>query len=185
MPPDDAPALSDILGAAGGAFPVEHAGRTWRVGAPTLRARDVFHKLLVAAALKAAQESDLDIPGLGTLKQFRDDHHQKKYRPGAEKWREWAEGEEGNALFLASLLYQHHPAEASVELAKQMIEESPDAVAVALGEVLPGFFDLLAADERMPRPVRDLYSRAAAHLRRKATGAPPTPPAGSTTSSST
>jgi hypothetical protein len=180
----DTPTLGDVLGAAGGPFPVEHGGRTWLVGAPTLQARDVFHKLLVAAALKAAQEADIDIPGLGTVKQFRDDHHQRKYRPGGEKWREWTEGEDGNALFLASLLYQHHPADASVELAKRLIEEAPDAVAVALGEVLPGFFDLLAADERMPRPVRDLYSRAATILRRKATPSP-TPPGGSTTSNST
>lgn len=169
MTDDAKPAEGDILGGSAAPFPVEHAGRTWLVGAPTVGARDALNKFVVDHAMRAARKSDTDVPGLGAFAEFRSDHAQRKYRPGGTKWREWVTGEDGNALFLASLLYQHHPKEASVELAEELIREQPDAVAVALAEVTPDFFALLAADKRLPPELAAGFTAAAAALRSRLT----------------
>jgi hypothetical protein len=185
MTPDDAPTLSTILGGAAAPFPVEHGGRTYHVAPPTNLARDVFHKLVVAAALKGAQRAELDMPGLGFLDQFRRDYAAGAYKPGAEGWKRYAVGEGGNALYLAALLYQHHP-DATPEFAEELAAAQPDAVAVALAETMPPFFDLLGTDDRLPPPLREGYRAGAAAMRgRVAEAASLRPPAGSTGSSST
>jgi hypothetical protein len=185
MTPDDAPSLGTILGGSGAPFPVEHAGRTYRIAAPTNQARDVFHKLVVAAALKGAQQAEIDMPGLGCLDQFRRDYAAGKYKPGASGWREYGTGEKGNALFLAALLYQHHP-DITPDAAEELYEAQPDAVGVALAEVMPPFFDILGADTRLPPPLRAGFRAGAEEMRKKVAEAVSlTPPAGSTTSSST
>jgi hypothetical protein len=182
----DTPTEGDLLGGSGAPFPIAHAGRTYHVAPPTVLARDALNKFVVGTALQAAQRADVELPGLGALDQFRSDYALKKYRPGGPKWKEWVNGEHGNALFLASLLYQHHPKEASFELAEELIRDQPDAVVAAFGEVIPGFFDLLAASPDLPPELRDGYRRAAEALReRMADAARLTPPAGSTSSSST
>lgn len=175
---DEPPSLSVKLGGSGAPFPIDHKGVTYRVSPPANLARDYLNKLIVATALKAAQQSDADIPGIGSLAQFRADYDQKKYRPGASRWKEWATGEQGNALFLASLLYPNHP-DVTLELAEELIREEEDAVTVALGEVMPPFFDLLAADPTLPPPLRDGFRSGAAALRaRLAEAASLKPPAG-------
>lgn len=169
----DAPTEAELLGGSAMPFPVEHAGKTWLVGAPTVGARDALNKFVVVHARNSALKSDVEVPGLGVHDQFKADHGQRKYRPGGPKWREWVTGDDGNALFLASLLYQHHPKEASVDLAEELIREQPDAVAVALAEVIPGFFDLLAADKGLSPDLREAFRRGAEALRARLT-----PPAG-------
>lgn len=181
----DTPTLSTILGGSGAPFPVEHNGTTYRVSAPTNLCRDVFHKMVVAAALKGAQDAEAELPGLGCLDQFRRDYAAGAYKPGAEGWRRYATGERGNAVFLAALLYPHHP-DATVQLAEELAAACPDAVAVALAEVMPPFFDLLAADERVPPPVRASFRAGAAAFRKAvAAAASLTPPGGSAPPSST
>lgn len=185
MTPDDAPTLSTILGGGGAPFPVEHAGKTYRVAAPTNQARDVFHKFVVAAALKGAQQAEMDLPGMGFLDQFRRDYAAGAYKPGADGWKRYATGEGGNTLFLAALLYHHHP-DITPEAAAELERAQPDAVAVALAEVMPPFFDLLGTDDRLPPPLREGFKAGAAAMRKKvAEAAALTPPAGSTTTSST
>jgi hypothetical protein len=175
----DSPTEGDVLGGSGVPFPVPHNGVVYHVAPPTLLARDCLNKMVVALALRSAQQADAEVPGLGGLDAFRSDYNQRKYRPGGPKWREWVTGEYGTTLFLASLLYQHHPKEASVELAEELIREQPDAVAVAMGEVVPGFFDLLAADKSLPPELREGFRRGAEGLRlRVAEAARLTPPAG-------
>jgi len=179
------PTLSDILGAAGAPFPVEHAGKTWYVSAPTTRARDVFHKLVIVTALKGAQAADAELPGLGDLDRFSRDMRNGLYKPGATGWLEVAKGEKGNALFLASLLYEKHP-DVTVEQAEELLAAQPVAVSVALAEVIPGFFTLLAESPKMPPNVAAAFRLAgpklAAQLRSES--APPTPPGSSTGASS-
>lgn len=178
------PLLSSILGAAGAPFPITHNGKTYHVGAPTLQARDVFHKLVVATALRDAQQADIDLPGLGAMAAFRDDYKEKLYRPGAEKWLRYATGNRSNAIFLAALLYGNHP-DATVDLAEELIAAEPDAVSVALGEVMPNFFDLLAADKALPLPVQEAFTRGAKSLQEKLASLDSLKPQGGSTEPST
>jgi hypothetical protein len=174
----DEPSLSVKLGGSGAPFPIEHKGTVYRVSPPTNLCADFLDKLIVRAALAAAQQSDADIPGLGSLPQFRADYDQKRFRRGAAKWKEWATGEQGNALFFTSLLYPNHP-DATLELAEAIMAAKPDEVAVAMGELIPPFFDLLAADEKIPPPLREGFRSGAAAIRAKvAEAASLKPPAG-------
>ncbi len=182
MPADDAPPLSAVLGAAGAPFEIDHGGRTWRVGHPTRRAADAFNKLVKADALRQAQQEDAEFPGLGAVEQFRRDVTAKHYQPGGRLWAELATGHRANALYLLALLREHHP-EAAVADAEGLIRDTPAAVAVALEEVTPPFFDLLATTEGMP-PDRGAALRTAAATLREARPARPTPGAGSTPPSS-
>jgi len=185
MTTDDAPTLSTVLGGSGAPFPVQHGGKTYLISAPTNLARDVFHKFVVAAALKGAQQAEIDMPGLGCLDQFRRDYAAGAYKPGADGWKRYATGDKGHTLFLAALLYQHHP-DITPDAAESLEAAQPDAVGVALAEVVPPFFDLLAADDRLPHPLREGFKAGAAAMRAKATEvASLTPPAGLTTSNST
>lgn len=172
------PSEGDILGGVAAPFPVHHKGRAWLVGAPTVAARDALNKLVVDFAMQSARASDIELPGLAAFAEFRTDHAQRKYRPGGPKWREWVTGEFSNALFLASLLHQHQPREATVDLALELIREQPDAVAVALGEMVPPFFDLLAATPDLPPEWAMGFRETGRVLRAKVAAATSLPPVG-------
>jgi len=164
-PASTPPTEGDFLGGSAAPFPVTHDGKTWLIGAPTLGARDALNKFVVVHAMGTARQADINTPGLGVFDQFKADHGQRKYQPGRSRWREWVTGEDSNALFLASLLYQHHPKEACVELAETLIREKPDEVGIAMAEVIPGFFDLLAADKSLPPELREGFRAGATVLR--------------------
>lgn len=174
----DDPRPGDLLGAAGAPFEVDHAGRTWRVGHPTQRAKDQFNKLVKADALRRAQQEDAELPGLGALDQFRRDIAAGHYKPGGKLWVELVTGPRANVLFLLALLREHHP-DATPADAEALTRDAPDAVAVALTEVTPPFFALLAADPETPPPtaaaLREAVARATA-----VRPARPTPGPGST-----
>jgi hypothetical protein len=178
--PDDEPRLGDILGAAGSPFEIDHAGKTWRVGHPTQKARDAFNKLVKADALREAQAADAEFPGLEAVTQFRRDV--RHYSPGGKLWRERITDPRANVLYLLALLREHHP-DAGVDDAEALVRDAAPLVAVALEEVTPRFFDLLAADREVPPEVAAALRTAAAAMRANRP-APVTPGTGSTGPSS-
>lgn len=160
------PTLSDLLGGAAAPFPIDHAGKTWKVGPPTKLARDAYHKFVVAALVQGAQQADADVPGIGAMAQLRDQITDGKHKPGGPLWVRTTEGPRGNACFLAALLYPNHP-DVSLADADALVAAAPDAVGIALKVMVPDFLEVLAADERMPRPVAVALAAMAPAIRAK------------------
>lgn len=149
------PTLSDLLGGSAAPFPVTHAGKTWKVGPPTKAARDFFNKALIAAAVADAAAADAEFPGLGELVRVSGRIRRREHLPGGPLWLEQLSSPVANPAFLASLLYAGGHADVTLADAEGLLDAAPDAVAAATGVMVPDFFALVLADERMPRALRE------------------------------
>lgn len=132
-------------------FEIEVEGKTWKVGHPTRAARDLLEALALKRAWENVEATRTMLPAafqelkteLVTLIGSSD------YKTGGRGWKASVSGPDGNALFLVSLLKEHHP-EVTLQDARRLISHRPDDVEVALAAVVPGFFELVADDREVP-----------------------------------
>lgn len=167
---DHAPTVGQVLGAAGACPEVEYAGRVWRVGFPTQRAKARLEELFAAQALAEvkALEGVLDPADYaGELAAVRDAVRSKQYRTWAPGWVAAMNGPEAGTLFLLSLLRENHP-DATAADARALAENRADEVNAAVDRVAAPFFETVAADfpgtpaakAKALEVVRGLFSRS-------------------------
>lgn len=135
------------LGAATGPVEVAHNGKTWRVGHPTQRAKAELEKLVVAVAEQSLADLKDVLPAAryaAKEKRLDDLLYARQWQTWGALWTEVVNGPLSFPLFLLSLMRPHHEA-ATVEDAQALWLGANRACRNALVLVLPGFFDLLAA----------------------------------------
>lgn len=144
---DGAPGVQGFLGDAGALPEIHWAGKVWKIGFPTQRAKAALEELAAAravsevVALKAALEPAAYAEMFAAVRRAIG---AKEYRTWGAGWASAVNGPDGGTLFLLSLLRERH-ADATEADARGLAEACPDEVAAALDRVIAPFFDLLAA----------------------------------------
>lgn len=136
------------LGPAAGPIDIPHAGKTWRLGHPDQRAKAELEKLVVALAEDnlAASKEVVSAARYAALEKRLDDHMlARRWQTWGDLWAQTVNGPDGFTLFLLSLLRPHHEG-ATLTDARALWLSANRRCRGALVMVLPGFFDLLAAD---------------------------------------
>lgn len=162
---NDAPqGVMPLLGDAGPAPTVSFDKKTWTIGHPTQRAKAELEKIVV----EVARQSVSDLRGVlpddewqAERKQLSLHLHSRTWQTFGELWQSVCNGPLGDALFLLALARPHHP-EMTVEDAQRLWLGANDDCRDALVMVVPGFFDLLAAN--LPASAAD-RQRAAAQMK--------------------
>lgn len=161
------PSIGDVLGAAGACPEIELRGKRWKVGHPTQRAKDRLEKLVVSLCWESIKAAQCGVPELDErlVADFTKAVRNREYRTGGAGWAEAFGRPEGQVAFALSLLQEHHP-EATADDAVALMSEKGDEFNVALAQVVPGFFGVIAADLKMPPEKREAWVRekAAAFL---------------------
>lgn len=171
------------LGAAAGPVEVEHAGKTWRVGHPTQRAKAELEKLVVAVAEQSLADIKDALPAAryaAKEKRLDDMIFARQWQTWGELWREVVDGPLSFPLFLLSLMRPYHEA-ATVQDAESLWLGANRACRRALVMVLPGFFKLLADQLPADQEERRAAAEAAAadlmaRLQQSLTAPPSTTP---------
>ena len=159
MSAEQAPTLGQTLGQAGGCPEVvEKSGRRWRIGHPTQAAKRLLEGLVGAAAFEEVREQKEFLSATAYKEMFdghRADVQAGKYRTFGEGWDAVMGLPDGSGgeLFLLSLLRTEHP-EATIDDAKRLKLFHDDQLTLALDEVSPAFFQVLAEDEKVPPAAR-------------------------------
>jgi len=147
---DTAPTVQQFLGDSGVCPEIPHAGRAWKIGHPTQRAKACLEELVAAQAL-AEVKALAGVLGpedyAAELADVRSAIRAKQHRTWGALWTAAVNGPEGPTLFLLSLLRERHP-EATADEAADLAAGCPDEVAAALDRVVPPFFGLLVAAKR-------------------------------------
>lgn len=188
-PPSDgapeAPGIQAQLGAAGACPVVRWRGKPYKVGHPTQEAKARLEELAAQAAVARVEALEGKV-GAAAFARMTD---RVCDRVAANEYVTWAAGwqevvwRDGGALFLLSLLHEHHP-ELTPADAAAMKAECAAQYGAALARVLPGFFELLLGELEAP-PERKARARAelgAALAKFTATHTPPPPPTPGATS---
>src|SRR5262249_26118772 len=135
------------LGDAGPCPTIADGTKTWNIGHPTQRAKAELELLVVQAATKnlddlkdvlPKKEWELEKSKLSGLIRGR------AWQTFGQLWAEQVNGPLADALFLLSLAKPHHPEMTLADAERLWLDEN-DQCRVALGIVVPGFFDLLMA----------------------------------------
>lgn len=137
--------ISPVLGAAGPCPTVVHQGKTWTVGHPTQKAKAWLEKLVAASALETVNELKDVLPSDEWAAEKAKVDKQifaKQHRTWGPLWTTVTSGEDGDAIFLLSLLKLHHP-EATMADARELHLNANQDVGLAFAEVLPSFFTIL------------------------------------------
>lgn len=146
--PHDAPGVGPSLGGSGACPTVTHGSKTWTIGHPTQKAKTVLEILTLEIA---AENHEAALPALPPKMRAR---KEKEFGAAVDggHWRTWGElwtavnsGPDSNALFLLSLLREHHP-DATLADARTLWRDSGRATARAFAVVIPSFFTLLVAE---------------------------------------
>lgn len=179
MAEDVRPSAGDLLGSDGACPAVTVGTRTWKIGRPDQAAKARFEELVVAHAeanltrvggllspeRRAAQEAWLYEQIAG-----------RQYAAGGAMWEAVVAGPDANAVFLASLLQEHHP-DATVADAGRLLAAAFGPVMRAMARVMPPFLSLMLAD--IPGLSAELTAarveKAAAHYRAMAARSPAGP----------
>lgn len=137
--------VGDVLGAAGEPMAVLWAGRTYRLGPPTVATLARLEELVLETA-----EAEIAAQPARRRKRMEDrleDHIMSRaYRVGGELYQRVMEGPDGGTLFVAALVREHHPGFAPAD-AKRMAAEEPGRVRRALAAVTPTFLRLVGEQQ--------------------------------------
>lgn len=131
---------------------IECNGTTWKVGHPTGRAKELLNSIIIAedGAALLKQRGVLPAEMYDSMEErFQQAIADGEYRAvfGA-KWQA-AMRKRGPLLFLFSLIKLNHP-KATVADVERICRDCAPQVKVALLQVIPDFFPVLAEDERIP-----------------------------------
>ncbi len=148
----ETPSVQTMLGAAGACPEIIHAGKTWKIGHPTQRAKATLETLVI----QKATEETLSLKKMLSTEAYEEIFESYRravsageYKTGAEGWAKFIfKGKNAN-LFLLALLRENHPTAAEKDAVDLAVAE-PEQVQLALAQVVPGFFDLLLADLPLP-----------------------------------
>lgn len=140
------PGVGVMLGSAGPCPECHHAGKVWKVGYPTQKAKKRLELLVKKLVLDEVREMKgvLDAASYDELYKSKSDNLKsyETWRPG---WVAAVTDHANSHLFLWSLLSEHHPAATEADI-KGLRDGAPEEVGAALAQVLPDFFHLLLAD---------------------------------------
>ena len=160
--------LNATLGESGACPEIVHNGKTWKVGYPTQKAKAILNNLVVAYASAEIQTASESLPPAlyqQMLSDFTTKIGQRYYKTWHQGWIEIAMGQDGDILFLLSLVKLHQP-NATENDARMLFEECGPMVQTAMAQVMPVFFQILEADypSQLPKENR-AQLRAAAENR--------------------
>lgn len=154
-----APTLGQVLGQSGGCPEVvERGGKRWKIGWPVAAAKVCLERLVAAAAFEEIRSMKEDLSAQAYSELFeghRADIQARKYQTFGEGWDRVMGRSDGSGgeLFLLSLMRTEHP-EATIDDAKRLKLLYDDQLTLALDEVAPAFFQVLAEDEKVPPEAR-------------------------------
>ena len=132
-------------------FDIELDGKVWKVAHPTRAARDALAAMVLQHAWANLKQTQTVLPDgyAELLAEMVRLIGAEEYKTGGKAWGATVNGPSGNALFVLSLLREHHP-DASLKDARKLIGHRPDDVQVALAALVPGFFLLVGEDDEIP-----------------------------------
>lgn len=138
--------IGAVLGDAGAPVEITHAGKTWKVGAPTQAAKTVLEQLVVQVSMAALDEMKTFLPA-GAWEEKRAELDAQLF---GRHWQTWGKlwttvsnGPLGLPLFLLSLLRANHPT-ATVADAEEIWQNANRQARIALTIAVPSFFALLS-----------------------------------------
>ncbi len=144
--------IGPILGASGASPTIDYAGKVWKVGHPTQKAKSELECLVAACAYENVEKLRGVLPA-ALFKAKSDALDQQIYggqqRTWGPLWSAVNSGPDGTPLFLLSLLRQHDE-KATLADARGMWRDKNREVNLALAQVIPDFFTLMADDLPVP-----------------------------------
>ncbi len=144
--------VGPILGASGACPTIDYAGKVWKVGHPTQKAKGELECLVAACAYENVEKLRGVLPA-ALFKQKSDELDRQIFggqqRTWGPLWSAVNSGPDGTPLFLLSLLRQNHEA-ATMADARGMWRDKNREVNLALAQVIPDFFTLMADDLPVP-----------------------------------
>ncbi len=124
-------------------------GKTWKVSAPDLNAKERLEKLVASAALAEVRRLRDTLDPAAYQEAFSEvTRSLKSYRTWGAGWQRVVFDPANVHLFLWSLLLDAHP-DVTEEAVFAILGGTPEEVAAAYAQVMPDFFTMLLA------PVRD------------------------------
>jgi hypothetical protein len=146
------PGVADVLGAAGPCPEVVHAGKAWKVGWPTQKAKAILERLVVAQATAETLALRDAVPPEAFAELWnglRRAIGAREYRTFGPGWAAALASPGGSLLFPLALILQHHP-DATADDVAALREHAGEAFALAVAEVVPPFLSMLGADPQAP-----------------------------------
>jgi len=164
------------------AFEIENNGKKWTIGKPTRTAKEEFETFITQQAWNeiAALREIVPEAFSEAKSEFVRLAGSKEYRAGGKAWMAAFHGPDGDALFLLSLLKEHHP-DATLNDARGLMFDKPEDVEAALAVMVPGFFEFVAGLPDTPPAMRRVLLATA----QKWAKSPPVPENEPTTISAT
>ncbi len=149
MSENAAPNLNSVLGQSGACPEIELNGETWKIGHPTQQAKSILNLLIVANATAELTA----LRGVVDAQTYADSMREHSARVANGYYKTWRDGWlaamgdkfRADAVFLQSLLRVNHPG-ATEKLARDLYEQKPDEVSMALLEIAPPFFEMLVKE---------------------------------------
>lgn len=156
--------INAALGQSGPCPEVVCNGKTWKIGHPTQVAKAELNRIVVATAAAAVEQNRSVLPPAMFQQMISDltaKIGKRYYQTWHEGWIEIALGQDGDILFLLSLLRQNHPAATEAD-ARMLYAECGDQLKVAMAQVMPVFFQVLEADypSQLPASQRETLANA-------------------------
>lgn len=150
--------LNATLGASGPCPEISCAGKTWKIGHPTQEAKAELNRIVVAVASAALEANRSVLPPAVFSQMFSDftaKVSKRYYQTWHEGWIEIALGQDGDVLFLLSLMRIHQTGATEAD-ARTLYTEAAEQVGVAMAQVMPVFFQVLEADypSQLPKEQR-------------------------------
>ena len=147
---EPSPNVMTLLGASGACPEIRANGKVWRIGHPTGRAKSELEQLAVLSAFAEVRSLKDVLPPDAYAEAFREltaSVAAKSYKTWGEGWQRVVWGPASSHLFLLSLLRENHP-QATEDDARALAVAEPEAVALALTQVVPSFIRLLLNDRK-------------------------------------
>lgn len=154
--------VGPVLGAHGACPAIDYAGKTWSVSWPTQRAKAELEILVAATAFANLEQLASVLPPeryKAKCAELDAQIYAGQHRSWGALWSAVNSGPDGTPLFLLSLLKIKHP-EATITDARKMWRDVNRQVNLALAQVIPGFFTILADDLPVPPEQRGALMRA-------------------------
>lgn len=140
MSVDNPATLSSILGDFGTLPEITYAGKTWKIGKPTQRAKEALEAIVVTSAWAEIKKLKTIDPDL--YEEAKSEHldaiNNQEYATWGRRWVKGTSGFVGGVRLLCAYLRERHP-EATVENAMELIVNCPDDVKEALTRTVPPF----------------------------------------------
>lgn len=163
--------VSALLGAAGACPEIPFKGKAYKVGHPTQAAKARLEQLVVAQAVAEVRELKGVLPPDAYAELFAETAEKvrgRSFKTWGADWQKTVFAPENAHLFLLSLLRGPHPDMSEAD-ARAMMLEAPEECALALGLVVPDFFEMLLADRPLSPEDRAKVGAALSEARSRLT----------------